>query len=1126
MYNKHNLGKLKERIFITRALKGSIAALGVFVLAFTIIPVLIAEASAANSANLSVTWDTVTMVLDPDADAQTAIDAQGHGDIVFGGSSGITPVENNIADHGQSYGRLVVTKKRIGVATSGTFFSVYLSMDNNNSNSLIMANTNLELEAVHGTWDEPKTFTQNGGSGWGFAVPNTPIATSQDSWDDPEVAEFPDFSPSAASDAQLDTQISYNTDGATTLYANSVWTAVPTLNTPQQIWKESNETHDGYGFGTYTVNVQGVPTEIHSPHSDANDARYKSFDIYYAVAVDTNIVAGTYSNNIVYTGIAAASSLDEVSTNLVRDIEFGGENDVQTLRFDLNDSAASVTTNILTVALVPHSVFVGNNYTVEGLSLSDYDTCDITNFTRNTLEGYSEITCTMPMETPETGYGDGTYDYWINVDGYNYNYVSKISYTNPSTDQTSNVGAFVYAGLQTEYATSDARYVANKKVVTEMQEMTPGICDLTNMWKNTTSVDARIMDYNGLTVLASSAADSMALNLGTFALKDNRDSKDYLVRRLADGNCWMVQNLDLELADFVGKDNTNGGLTPENTDLQESGRSYWDPGKSAADKAYAIDNTVDKTDQTSYFPVTSENYLGQVQTKQFQTYDLLDWRWGTRCSNVGICNETSTQSSVLSRIPRSYSNTTSLDNTTGFRYIPTKWDTGDSYPYGTIINTATTEAFSPTTQGTGVDWRAEGGFFGNMYIGHYYNDYAALAESGYETYNDSICPKAWQLSRASSKSFTNLFYKAYGLKDNDFDSVKTTKKLPLSFVHPGAYNWTGGTFIMVGNAGLYWSSSRARLIHIRDDRLVSAGDAEEYGFTVRCVNKGSVSEPVVAACSEGSICYNGNGADTGSMTNQSAESNTDTTLIAPNFSRKDYGFAGWSTSATGYGETYGPNQTITTGDLSASGLQLYARWVKSSGTFQSFTVAQCSNLATNEIIALTDTRDGITYAVAKLNDGNCWTIENNRYATNASATENTMNYATGETLPSSNIIAYGNYYRSAVNVSSSCPDGWSAPTLLMWRSLYDNNTGSDDSETSNNLRTTPINYVFSRRDSNLKGKSGLYGTSGAGFSSDPSRFTQYYTVATTYADRNTPGYTTDVHVSARCVKQPDPEPEP
>ena len=110
MYQKHNFGKLKEKTIIIRALKGSILAFAIFVFGFTFVPVLIAEASA-ESAEIPVRWDTVSMVLDSDADdTSTSPGAAGHGDILFGDGSGIIPVDNNIADGGPSYGRLMATK--------------------------------------------------------------------------------------------------------------------------------------------------------------------------------------------------------------------------------------------------------------------------------------------------------------------------------------------------------------------------------------------------------------------------------------------------------------------------------------------------------------------------------------------------------------------------------------------------------------------------------------------------------------------------------------------------------------------------------------------------------------------------------------------------------------------------------------------------------------------------------------------------------------------------------------------------------------------------------------------------------------------------------------------------------
>ncbi|MBR3169334.1 BspA family leucine-rich repeat surface protein, partial [Candidatus Saccharibacteria bacterium] len=145
-------------------------------------------------------------------------------------------------------------------------------------------------------------------------------------------------------------------------------------------------------------------------------------------------------------------------------------------------------------------------------------------------------------------------------------------------------------------------------------------------------------------------------------------------------------------------------------------------------------------------------------------------------------------------------------------------------------------------------------------------------------------------------------------------------------------------------------------------------------------------------CSAGKICYFDNGADEvnggkGTMPNQSASSNSPATLIPSNYSKAGYGFAGWLADPGAPGDpgnnvpatpetVYGPNETITTGDLSTSGLKLYAKWVESAGNLQGWN--GCNSLSQGSVTALKDTRDNNVYAVAKLKDDNCWIIENFR----------------------------------------------------------------------------------------------------------------------------------------------------
>ena len=133
-----------------------------------------------------------------------------------------------------------------------------------------------------------------------------------------------------------------------------------------------------------------------------------------------------------------------------------------------------------------------------------------------------------------------------------------------------------------------------------------------------------------------------------------------------------------------------------------------------------------------------------------------------------------------------------------------------------------------------------------------------------------------------------------------------------------------------------------------------------------------------------SIKYDGNGATRGTMdgfTTTTTIPNGSTFLMAPNFYRNGYGFAGWSpdknASVNGNSTIYGPNEQISVSNLSFDNdkfTTLYAIWVPSAGTLQNW--SGCSSLGSGQVTALTDSRDNNTYAVSKLADGNCWMIEN------------------------------------------------------------------------------------------------------------------------------------------------------
>lgn len=221
-------------------------------------------------------------------------------------------------------------------------------------------------------------------------------------------------------------------------------------------------------------------------------------------------------------------------------------------------------------------------------------------------------------------------------------------------------------------------------------------------------------------------------------------------------------------------------------------------------------------------------------------------------------------------------------------------------------------------------------------------------------------------------------------------------------------------------------------------------------------NSNKPAEPLPAsACPANSICYAPNAADiVGTMVStgnnnptltaisassiaakqtktridvssySNITSNSTAELIAPNYSRPGYGFAGWSTDfeATNSSIIYGPNETITVGDVSTNGMILYPVWIASTGNLQgadgqgwtgcnALTTASY-NSTTGKVeatlasmTALKDTRDNNVYTVARLVDGKCWMVENLRL--NAENSRGDANIAKAQGYGDATNSAYG-----------------------------------------------------------------------------------------------------------------------
>ena len=536
--------------------------------------------------------------------------------------------------------------------------------------------------------------------------------------------------------------------------------------------------------------------------------------------------------------------------------------------------------------------------------------------------------------------------------------------------------------------------------------------------------------------LANTAAESAAIGVGTFLLKDTRDEKTYLTRRLADGNCWMVQNLDLDLKSFAGK--TEGILlTSDNTNLNT--KSSWDPGAKMRAKSSVLESGLAVADyQFQDEHSFSSSFLwGSICEEG--TGPLANPQTSAECSSIDVANNRNTvyarsynndsataTSSGTGNGPAYLTGTQNVkDATTCATYADgssshaecTMADTAGNVSTGTNNNLTRDTAWQPDLitdyGGTLVNGSDTFTMRGSMYFGDYYNWYAATAETIGQTTgvsSDDICPKGWRLpvndGTGSWYKLLNTTYGATGSGNGNGASIAKVVQLPLSIPMLGSYNWGNGNLYYRGHYGYYWTSvgnyagaaNLLRFNHYSSFNPQYSVD-KTNGFNIRCVSRGTenqVTPPDDVAettCAANSICYDANGGTGDTMANTgSATFGSSKVLSAPTYTRTGYAFVGWSESKDAVQSgayIYGPNETITVPNLSSEGMTLYAQWLapeNSSYTMQAFgrneTVKTCANMTdgnngtTEERIALRDERDDNVYIVTKLKDGNCWMTSN------------------------------------------------------------------------------------------------------------------------------------------------------
>ena len=365
------------------------------------------------------------------------------------------------------------------------------------------------------------------------------------------------------------------------------------------------------------------------------------------------------------------------------------------------------------------------------------------NFTNNTW-GYNlsqdSVSDTTTYKAVPTATGDTAListESPTEADTYNLTFGTKVDTSLPSGTYSNDVVVSVVA---------NPAYIPSLSQIDNMQEMTSAIC-------------------------AASTENE------TTRLTDTRDGKKYWVTKLKDGNCWMTQNLDLDLS-------TSKALTPDDSDVSRS----WTPTNNTL-----TDGTQTTTDNTAVWSWNLGDYV------------LTTPNAGTSCgssgiSNFGDCTSVGFQS-VADMTPMTDGDATDIIS-------------GNTYnAHYHVGNHYTWNAATAGTGGTITSTNA----------------------------TDSICPKGWQLpasNNTNSGSFGGLTA-AYSISSNTAGSTALVSA-PLYFIRSGNVNLgslaSAGGYGYYWSSAASSSTGGAYNLNFSSSIVNSSYGSNRYiGRSVRCL---------------------------------------------------------------------------------------------------------------------------------------------------------------------------------------------------------------------------------------------------------------------------------------------------
>ena len=319
-------------------------------------------------------------------------------------------------------------------------------------------------------------------------------------------------------------------------------------------------------------------------------------------------------------------------------------------------------------------------------------------------------------------------------DTYTLTFGAKVDNTMPSGTYTSTVTISVVA---------NPAYVPNLTQISNMQDMTTEICNASTVGQ-------------------------------TNRLTDTRDGKLYWVAKLADNQCWMTQNLDLDL-------DSSKPLTSADSDISES-RGSWTP--------------TDTQNNTMGF----SDYYG-TQSFDPGMYVNNDPMAITSCDNYwsgGSCSNWTDVSSMTAMTEERTDGTIIDGNTYDAHYLA-----GNYYQW------------NAATAGTG----------------------GSDVTIQYQDATDSICPKGWRLPSSGDSDDTNDFYGLTTGTDATMGEILAEAPyyfIPAGWVNSGSLNdagYVGGHWSSTADSSTDAYSLGFDFMNVNPSMRSNRGS----GWSVRCL---------------------------------------------------------------------------------------------------------------------------------------------------------------------------------------------------------------------------------------------------------------------------------------------------